>query len=93
MDHFLRKFVARVLRHRIACLVCIIFGSLLSAYILRNAVIASSIEAMFFGADHIPFQNYKVRVKQFGDDSVLLAGITTPSTPLDKAVLLSLIHI
>ena len=64
-----------VMSHRVLVTVVVMFVTVAALSVLPQAVIRSSLEAVFFGEDHPEFSAYKQRVAEFGSDEVFLFGI------------------
>lgn len=70
----MRRYVAFVVRHRVAVLVALAVISVLSLLALQRAVIASSARKLFFG-DSPAYNAYLERTQVFASDEVVLVGV------------------
>ena len=83
MGKFLAGYVRFVLQRRAFFIAGVLALSLLSGVLLTRVIFATSIEGLFFGADHPEFKRYKTRAAQFGSDEGILVAVEhdSPMSP------------
>ena len=75
VESILQRIVHTAMTNR--ALLSLLIGaiSLAALTIVPRAIIASSLEAIFFGPDHAEYKSYKERTAQFGSDEVFMFGL------------------
>ena len=75
VKHVLRRVVEFALRRRLLVTLLIAGITVAALAVLPRAIVATSLEAVFFGPDHAEYQSYKQRAAKFGSDEVFMFGI------------------
>ncbi len=75
VERLLTHLVRFVLGHRLLVVILVGLVSLLSLSILPRAIIASSLQSMFFGHEHAGYNSYLERISKFGTDEIFMFGI------------------
>lgn len=86
VERVLELIVRGVLRHRLATAVVLAIVSVAAIAVLPQATLASSLQSMFFGPDHVDYKSYSKRIAEFGTDEVFMFGIEVDD-PLSEQTL------